>query len=105
MLNATLTVRQSEPKSHYGRGWEIFTDSVVKKLFERKDPVVFILWGRSAQEKCEKILENTENNHLILKSAHPSPFSAYKFFGCRHFSKTNNYLNSIGKKEIEWELK
>jgi len=105
MINATMTVRRSQPKSHYGKGWEQFTDSVVKKLFEREDPLVFILWGNSAMKKCETILSAKEHKHLILKSAHPSPFSAHKFLGCKHFSKTNTYLKSIGKKEIEWKLK
>ncbi len=102
LLNSTLTVRQGLPKSHHGYGWELFTDSVVKKLAQRKDPIVFLLWGKSAQEKGA-ILKNF-SQHRVLNAAHPSPFSAHKFFGCRHFSKTNNYLKSWGKKAIDWNL-
>ncbi|MCI5051657.1 MAG: uracil-DNA glycosylase [Simkaniaceae bacterium] len=104
MLNATLTVRRGEPKSHYGRGWEQFTDAVVQLLFERSDPVVFVLWGRSAREKCERIFATPNHPHLILESAHPSPFSATKFFGCRHFSKINQALEKWGKSPINWSL-
>jgi uracil-DNA glycosylase len=101
LLNATLTVRPNEPKSHYGKGWERFTDSVVLKLAERKDPIVFILWGRSAKEKCAHLLEHS--HHAVLTSAHPSPLSAHNgFFGCRHFSKANEYLKKWGKTPIDW---
>ncbi|MBS0628684.1 MAG: uracil-DNA glycosylase [Verrucomicrobia bacterium] len=103
LLNATLTVRPNEPKSHYGRGWEQFTDAVVAKLAERKDPIVFILWGKSAKEKCASLLEHS--HHAVLTAAHPSPFSAYHgFFGCRHFSKANELLKKWGKTPINWEL-
>lgn len=103
LLNATLTVRPHQPKSHYGRGWEQFTDAVIAKLAERKDPIVFILWGRSAQEKCAHLLEHS--HHAILTSPHPSPFSAYSgFFGCRHFSKANAYLKKWGKAPIDWAV-
>ena len=88
LLNATLTVRAGQPKSHFGKGWEDFTDETIRKICERKDPVVFILWGNSAKQKCEKILESTEHHHAILTSAHPSPFSAHKFLGCKHFFKS-----------------
>lgn len=106
LLNATLTVRQSQPKSHYGHGWERFTNAVVAKLLEREDPCIFVLWGRSAKEKLELVLqgENRER-HLFLTAAHPSPFSAYKgFFGCRHFSKINTFLEGQGKSPIDWAL-
>jgi uracil-DNA glycosylase len=102
LLNATLTVRASQAGSHQGKGWEIFTDAVIKTLSEKKDGLVFILWGRYAQAK-ESIINSSK--HLILKAAHPSPFSSHNgFFGCRHFSKTNSFLVSAGKKPINWSL-
>lgn len=104
MLNATLTVRRGEPKSHFGQGWELFTDAVIQKLCERKDPLVFILWGRSAKDKCETILNTMDHPHAILTAAHPSPYSATQFFGCRHFSKTNELLKKWGKPPIDWSL-
>jgi len=104
MLNATLTVRGGQPKSHYGQGWESFTDAVVHKLCSRKDPLVFILWGKSAKEKCENILDRMEHPHAVLTAAHPSPFSVTNFFGCRHFSKTNELLKKWGKEPIDWSL-
>lgn len=104
MLNATLTVRKGEPKSHYGKGWEIFTDGVIRKLCQRKEPLVFILWGKSAKEKCENILNTIDHPHAILTSAHPSPYSAANFFGCHHFSKTNELLKKWGKSPIDWSL-
>ena len=104
MLNATLTVRQGEPKSHYGHGWELFTDAVIRKLCERKDPIVFILWGSSAKQKCEHFLHMVNHPHAILTAAHPSPYSAPSFFGCRHFSKTNAFLEKWGKEPIDWNL-
>src|SRR5581483_8484790 len=104
LLNATLTVRANEPKSHYGRGWELFTDRVVQLLCARKDPLVFLLWGKSAYDKFQHIATNA-SQHLILTAPHPSPFSAHSgFFGCRHFSKTNEFLKKAGKKPIEWAL-
>ena|SRR5436190_20741959 len=100
LLNATLTVRASTPGSHQNQGWEEFTDAVIKKISEEKEHVVFMLWGAYAQKKGTII--NSEK-HLILKSPHPSPFSAHSgFFGCKHFSKANAYLLSHGKKAIEW---
>lgn len=100
LLNATLTVRANEPGSHQNRGWEQFTDEVIKLLSERKEHLVFILWGAFAQKKEELI---DAKKHFILKAAHPSPFSAYKgFLGCGHFSKTNEYLKKLGFKEIVW---
>jgi uracil-DNA glycosylase len=105
MLNATLTVRASEPRSHYGKGWERFTDAVVRVLLEREDPVIFLLWGKSAQEKCAHILESKKNHHAVLTAAHPSPYSANSgFFGCRHFSKANKLLEKWGKTPIDWKL-
>ena len=104
MLNATLTVRRGEPKSHYGKGWELFTDGVIRKLCQRKEPLVFILWGKSAKEKCENILNTMDHPHAILTSAHPSPYSAANFFGCRHFSKTNELLQKWEKSPINWSL-
>lgn len=102
LLNATLTVRASAPGSHQKKGWEEFTDNVIKTISEQKEHVVFILWGRYAQAK--KTLIN-ESKHLVLTSAHPSPFSAYSgFFGCGHFSKTNAYLQKHGIEEIDWSL-
>lgn len=104
MLNATLTVRAGQPKSHYGQGWEMFTDAVIQKLCDREDPIVFILWGRSAKEKCENILNIRRHPHAVLTAAHPSPFSATQFFGCRHFSQTNAALEKWGKSPIDWKV-
>lgn len=101
LLNTTLTVRAKTPLSHQGIGWELFTDSVIQKLWEREDPIVFVLWGKHAQDKMA--LLQGDRKHLILKAAHPSPFSAYRgFFGCKHFSQINLFLKSQGKKEIAW---
>jgi uracil-DNA glycosylase len=100
LLNATLTVRASSPGSHQNKGWEIFTDAVIKKVSEEKEHVVFLLWGAYAQRKGEVI---NRSKHLVLMSAHPSPFSADRgFFGCRHFSKANEYLKGNGLPEIDW---
>lgn len=100
LLNATLTVRESSPGSHQNKGWETFTDAVIKKISDEKQNVVFLLWGAYAQKKGEII---DRNKHLVLMSAHPSPFSADRgFFGNKHFSKANVYLKSKGLKEIEW---
>ncbi|MGC1243802.1 MAG: uracil-DNA glycosylase [Chryseosolibacter sp.] len=100
LLNATLTVRASTPGSHQHKGWESFTDAVIKKISDEKEGVVFLLWGAYAQKKGEII---DRNKHLVLMSAHPSPFSADRgFFGCKHFSKANAYLKSKGKEEIDW---
>jgi uracil-DNA glycosylase len=100
LLNATLTVRDGLPGSHQKKGWEEFTDSVIRKVSDEKEHVVFLLWGAFAQKKGEMI---DRNKHLVLMSAHPSPLSADRgFFGCKHFSKTNEYLKSKGLKEIEW---
>ena len=100
LLNATLTVRAGQAGSHQGKGWEFFTDSVIKKLSENKSGLVFLLWGRFAQQKAGFI---DGSKHLILKAAHPSPYSADNgFFGCKHFSKTNKYLSENRIEEIKW---
>jgi uracil-DNA glycosylase len=106
LLNATLTVRQGEPLSHHGQGWEQFTDAVVRKLEERKDRVIFVLWGKSAQDKCRFIRTGgTPFRHCVLTAAHPSPYSAnHGFFGCRHFSKANEDLIKQKKEPIDWSL-
>lgn len=102
LLNATLTVRANSPGSHQNKGWETFTDAVIKTLNDTKNNLVFILWGNYA--KAKQNLINPEK-HLILTAAHPSPFSANSgFFGCKHFSKTNEYLMKIGKEPINWSL-
>lgn len=103
LLNTVLTVRANLANSHKGIGWEIFTDKVIKLLNERKDPIVFILWGSNAQKKQELI---TNPIHFIIKSPHPSPLSAHRgFFGSKPFSKTNEFLKSIGKEPIDWQIK
>ncbi|MGB7786169.1 MAG: uracil-DNA glycosylase [Salinimicrobium sp.] len=101
MLNATLTVRKGEAGSHKGKGWEKFTDAVIKLLSEEKEHLVFLLWGAPAQKKGRKI---DESKHLVLKTGHPSPLAANRgyWFGNRHFSKTNEYLTSVGKEPVEW---
>lgn len=102
LLNAILTVRANEPASHQKIGWMNFTDAVIQKISDERSGVVFLLWGKFAQDK--QILID-ETKHLLLKAAHPSPFSADKgFFGCRHFSKTNDYLVKQGKEPINWKL-
>lgn len=100
LLNATLTVVGGTPTSHQGLGWETFTNAVIKKISEVKEHVVFLLWGKYAQEKSAYI---DASKHFILKAPHPSPFSAHTgFMGCKHFSKTNNYLTKHNKKPIQW---
>jgi uracil-DNA glycosylase len=100
LLNATLTVRASTAGSHQNKGWETFTDAVIKKLSEERENIVFMLWGAYAQKKGELI---DKNKHFVLQSAHPSPFSADRgFFGNKHFSKANIYLKGKGLKEIVW---
>ncbi len=103
LLNAALTVRAGEPFSHAKSGWAQFTDAVIQKISEEKENVVFLLWGKFAQEKQSLI---DENSHHVLTAAHPSPFSADKgFFGCKHFSKTNELLVKDGKAPIDWSIK
>lgn len=102
LLNAALTVRAGEPFSHAQSGWSNFTDAVIKKLSDEKEGIVFLLWGKFAQQK--QFLIN-ENAHYILKAAHPSPLSAHNgFLGCKHFSKTNQLLVKMGKYPIDWKL-
>ena len=102
LLNATLTVRANQPGSHQNQGWELFTDAVIREISASRTGVIFILWGKYAQAK-EVLIDTTK--HYILKSPHPSPFSADRgFFGCKHFSKTNEILASEGQKEIDWSL-
>lgn len=100
LLNATLTVRAHEPNSHKDLGWEKFTDFVIKEISDKKENVVFVLWGAFAQKK-EELIDSSK--HFIIKSAHPSPFSVYRgFYGSKPFSKINDYLKSKGKKTILW---
>lgn len=100
LLNATLTVRAATAGSHQNKGWEEFTDAVIRTISDQKEHVVFMLWGAYAQKKGEII---DRKKHLVLMSAHPSPFSADRgFFGCKHFSKANDYLKSKGIPEVEW---
>ncbi len=102
LLNAILTVRANEPASHSKIGWMNFTDAVIKKISDQKKGVVFLLWGKFAQEK-QLLIDETK--HFVLKAAHPSPFSADKgFFGCKHFSKTNKLLTDQGIEPIDWKL-
>jgi len=102
LLNAALTVRAGEPFSHAKYGWSEFTDAVIQKISDEKEGVIFLLWGKFAQEKQALI---DESKHFVLKAAHPSPFSADKgFFGCKHFSKTNELLIRMGKQPIDWKL-
>jgi uracil-DNA glycosylase len=101
LLNATLTVREGEPKSHFGQGWELFTDKIVELLAQENRPIVFLLWGRSAIEKCKRV---TAPQHLVLTAPHPSPLSAYSgFFGCGHFVKANAFLKKHYNMEIQFE--
>lgn len=102
LLNTVLTVRRGQANSHKGKGWEIFTDDVIKKLNERQKPMVFLLWGANARSKKQFI---TNPNHLVLEAAHPSPLSAYNgFFGCRHFSKCNAFLEAHGIEPVDWRI-
>lgn len=102
LLNTVLTVREGQPNSHKGMGWEQFTDRIIQLLNERQQPMVFLLWGGNARSKARLI---TNPAHLVLQCAHPSPLSAYNgFFGCRHFSKTNEFLVSRSMKPIDWKL-
>ncbi len=100
LLNSVLTVRESCPNSHKNKGWELITSKIIKLLSERKDPVIFLLWGANAIQLGKDI---DRSRHYVLTCAHPSPLSAYNgFFGCGHFNKTNEILRKLGKKEIEW---
>ncbi len=102
LLNASLSVRAAEPMSHARIGWALFTDTVIRKISDEKKHVVFMLWGKFAQEKRALI---DDSKHLILRSVHPSPLSAHAgFFGCKHFSKANEYLVSKGIDPIDWKI-
>ena len=102
LLNSVLTVRANQARSHHGIGWEQFTTDVIRVLNEREKPMVFMLWGGDAKQKAQFI---TNPNHLILRAAHPSPLSAYNgFFGCRHFSQANQFLNDRGLGVIDWSI-
>lgn len=102
LLNTVLTVRAGQSNSHAKKGWEFFTDRIIKELGESDNPIVFILWGKNAQSKKKLI---TGKNHLILESVHPSPLSAYRgFFGCKHFSQTNDFLKQHKLQEINWKI-
>jgi uracil-DNA glycosylase len=102
LLNAVLTVRKKAAASHANRGWETFTDAVIRKLSDRTDPLVFLLWGRYARKKAKLI---DKERHIIIESAHPSPLSAKKFFGTRPFSKVNEALETLGYSPIDWGMK
>ena len=102
LLNTALTVRAGQANSHRGQGWEVFTDSVIRHLNDRPQPLVFLLWGGNAKAKRNLI---TAPQHLVLQAAHPSPLSAYNgFFGCRHFSKTNEFLTQHGMAPVDWQI-
>lgn len=102
MLNTVLTVRAHEPNSHQGRGWENFTDAIIQAANQKDEPVVYMLWGKPAQSKIPML---TNPKHLILKAPHPSPLSAYRgFFGCKHFSKCNEFLSQNGLEPIDWQI-
>lgn len=102
LLNTVLTVREASPNSHKGKGWENFTNRIIELLNDREEPIVFLLWGNNAKEKTKII---TNKNHHILTTVHPSPLSAKTgFFGCKHFSKTNEILKSVNKEPIDWQI-
>lgn len=102
LLNTVMTVERGRANSHQGRGWETFTDHVIAKINEKKEPTVFLLWGRNARSKIPMI---DESRHLVLEAAHPSPLSAYRgFFGCRHFSRANAFLKQNGREPIDWQV-
>ena len=102
LLNAIMTVEKDKPLSHKDRGWEIFTDNIIKYLNDREQPIIFVLWGGFARSKKNLI---TNKKHYVIESTHPSPFSArYGFFGSKPFSKTNKYLRDNNVKEIDWKV-
>ena len=102
LLNTVLTVRAHQANSHQGQGWEQFTDAVIRAVNEQERPIVYFLWGRPAQSK-KRMLTNPK--HLILEAPHPSPLSAYRgFFGCKHFSKANEFLTANGIEPIDWQI-
>jgi uracil-DNA glycosylase len=100
LLNATLTVRAATPGSHQKKGWELFTDAAIKKLSDEREGLVFLLWGNYAKQKGAVI---DRSKHLVLEAPHPSPFSVHTgFYGCKHFSKANEYLRKNGEGEVDW---
>ncbi len=101
LLNAVLTVRAGEPTSHSGIGWQTFTDAVIRTVSERRDGVVFLLWGNYARSKAPLI---DSSRHLVLEAAHPSPLARGAFFGCRHFSRCNEFLTAHGQPPIDWKI-
>ena len=102
LLNTVLTVRAHQANSHQGKGWEKFTDAVIQAVNAQERPIVYLLWGRPAQNKMSML---TNPKHLVLKAPHPSPLSAYRgFFGCRHFSQTNAFLEEHGIEPIDWQI-
>jgi len=101
LLNSILTVERGKSRAHAGRGWEIFTDAVLRRINQKNEPVVFLLWGRDAQTKGN-FLNNPR--HLVLTAAHPSPLAGGKFFGCRHFSQTNDFFAMHGVPGIQWQI-
>lgn len=105
LLNAILTVEEGTPAAHANKGWEVFTDAVIKALLERNQPLVMILWGAYAQKKVQQLHAHPDPSQvLMLKSAHPSPLSVTKFLGCKHFSQTNAFLSTQGLPEINWAV-
>lgn len=105
LLNTALTVEAGQAASHRGKGWEKFTDAVIRTVARKSEPVVFLLWGRHAGEKAALIENEGAGRHLILTAPHPSPLSAYNgFFGCRHFSQANRFLEETGRAPIDWSL-
>ena len=102
LLNAVLTVRVGESRSHAGRGWEKFTDFLIAELNKKPEPIVFMLWGKDAEKKAALITSNTR--HLVLVAAHPSPLARGAFFGCKHFSKTNAFLQKNNRGIIDWRI-
>lgn len=102
LLNTTLTVRRANANSHSQAGWQTFTDNVIRKLSDRAEPIIFMLWGSNARRKTEMI---DSSRHFILEAPHPSPLSAYRgFFGCNHFAKANDILTRLGKTPIDWQI-
>ena len=101
LLNTVVTVEAGRSKSHGGKGWEEFTDSIIQRLGQRKKPVIFMLWGKAAQQKVSLI---DADFHKVLTAAHPSPLAGGKFFGCRHFSQANAFLAALGDEEINWQI-
>lgn len=102
LLNTVLTVRAHQPNSHQGKGWEQFTDAIIQAVNAQERPIVYMLWGKPAQQKIPML---TNPKHLVLKAAHPSPFSAHKgFWGCRHFSQANEFLKANGVEPIDWQI-